>query len=109
RLDAIVRGFSFSRSMRWDERGIRFSRPVRWMLAKLDGEPVVGESSFGHRFTEGALAIPTAGEYAERLRAAGVEPDAAERRSQIVSGLDAIGGWSDPAGVLEEVVHLVEN
>jgi glycyl-tRNA synthetase beta chain len=109
RLDAIVRGFSFAKSMRWDDRGTRFSRPVRWTLVKLDGETVVGESSFGHRFTEGAVAIPTAGEYAERLRDADVEPDAPERRSQIVSGLDAIGGWSDPAGVLEEVVYLVES
>jgi tetrameric-type glycyl-tRNA synthetase beta subunit len=109
RLDAIVRGFSFAKSMRWDERGIRFSRPVRWTFAKLDGETVVGDSSFGHRFSEGAVTIPTAGEYAERLRAADVEPDAAERRGQIVSGLDAIGGWSDPAGVLEEVVYLVES
>ena len=30
RLDAIVRGLSFSKSMRWDDSGIRFSRPVRW-------------------------------------------------------------------------------
>jgi len=108
RLDAIVRGFAFAKSMRWDERGIRFSRPVRWTLAKLDGETVVGESSFGHRFSEGAVAVPTAGEYEERLRAAGVEPEAEERRSQILSGLDAIGAWSDPRGVLEEVVYLVE-
>jgi glycyl-tRNA synthetase beta chain len=109
RLDSIVRGFSFSKSMRWDERGIRFSRPVRWTLAKLDGETVVGESSFGHRFTHRAVEIPTAAEYAERLRAAGVEPDADERRRKIVAGLDAVGGWSDPADVLEEVVHLVES
>jgi glycyl-tRNA synthetase beta chain len=109
RLDAIVRGFSFGKSMRWDERGIRFSRPVRWTLAKLDGETVVGESSFGHRFREGAVSITTAGEYAERLRAAGVEPEAEARRSQIVSALDAIGAWSDPRGVLEEVVYLVES
>ncbi|MGZ6729604.1 MAG: glycine--tRNA ligase subunit beta, partial [Gaiellaceae bacterium] len=32
-----------------------------------------------------------------------------ERRRQIVAGLDAIGEWSDPAGVLEEVVFLVES
>jgi glycyl-tRNA synthetase beta chain len=108
RLDAIVRGFSFSKSMRWDDSGIRFARPVRWRLAKLDGETVVGETSFGHRFSHGALEIPSAGEYAERLREADVEPDAGERRRQIVDGLDAIGGWSDPAGVLEEVVYLVE-
>jgi glycyl-tRNA synthetase beta chain len=109
RLDSIVRGFSFSKSMRWDERGIRFSRPVRWILAKLDGETVVGESSFGHRFTHGAVEIPTATEYEARLRDAGVEPDSGERRRQIVAGLDAVGGWSDPAGVLDEVVHLVES
>jgi glycyl-tRNA synthetase beta chain len=47
RLDAIVRGLSFSKSMRWDESGIRFSRPVRWTLAKLDAETVAGETSYG--------------------------------------------------------------
>ncbi|HET7555508.1 MAG TPA: glycine--tRNA ligase subunit beta [Gaiellaceae bacterium] len=109
RLDAIVRGLSFSKSMRWDDSGIRFSRPVRWTLAKLDAETVAGETSFGHRFTSGAVEIPHAREYAERLRAAHVEPDADERRRAIVSGLDAIGGWSDPGGVLEEVIHLVES
>jgi len=108
RLDAIVRGLSFSRSMRWDDSGIRFARPVRWRLAKLDGETLVGETSFGHRFSHGALEIPSAGEYADSLREADVEPDAGERRRQIVDGLNAIGGWSDPAGVLEEVVYLVE-
>jgi len=109
RVDAIVRGLSFSKSMRWDESGIRFARPVRWMLAELDGDPVVGETSFGHRFTSGPVEIPHARQYAERLREAGVEPDAEERRRQIVAGLDAIGDWSDPAGVLEEVVFLVES
>jgi len=109
RLDAIVRGLSFSKSMRWDDSGIRFARPVRWTLAKLDGETVVGETSFGHRFTSGPVEIPHASEYAERLREAGVEPEAEERRRLIVEGLDAIGGWNDPAGVLAEVVHLVES
>ena len=46
-IDRIVRGFSFKKSMRWDESGIRFARPVRWVLAKLDGETIVGETSFG--------------------------------------------------------------
>ena len=108
RLESIVRGFSFSKSMRWDDGGIRFARPVRWRLVKLDAETVVGDTTYGHRFTHGAVEIPSAGEYADRLREADVEPDAAERRRQIVVGLDAIGGWSDPAGVLEEVVYLVE-
>jgi glycyl-tRNA synthetase beta chain len=108
-LDAIVRGLSFAKSMRWDDSGIRFARPVRWTLAKLDGETVVGEWSFGHRFIAGPVEIPHAAEYAGRMREARVEPDAKERRRLIVAGLDAIGGWSDPAGVLAEVVHLVES
>jgi glycyl-tRNA synthetase beta chain len=109
RLDAIVRGLSFSKSMRWDDSGIRFSRPVRWTLAKLDDDTVVGDTTFGHRFTAAAVEIPHAREYAERLRGAGVEPDAEERRRAIVAELDGIGDWSDPAGVLEEVVFLVES
>jgi glycyl-tRNA synthetase beta chain len=107
-IDRIVRGFSFTKSMRWDESGLRFARPVRWVLAKLDGETIVGETSFGHRFTHGAVEIPSAPEYAGALRAADVEPIAEERRRQIVEGLDAIGGWTDPGGKLDEVVYLVE-
>src|SRR5215211_9158755 len=109
RLDAIVRGLSFSKSMRWDDSGIRFARPVRWTLAVLESEAVVGTTSFGHRFRSGALEITDAAGYEECLRAADVEPVAEERRRQIVDGLAAIGGWSDPAGVLAEVVHLVES
>jgi glycyl-tRNA synthetase beta chain len=107
-IDRLVRGFAFAKSMRWDDSGIRFARPVRWVLAKLGDETILGETSFGHRFTHGAIEIPSASAYAETLRSAGVEPAAEERRRQIVEGLDAIGGWSDPAAKLGEVVHLVE-
>jgi glycyl-tRNA synthetase beta chain len=107
-VDGIVRGFSFTKSMRWDDSGVRFPRPIRWTLAKLDEATVVGEGSFGHRFTHGAVEIPSAAGYADALRAADVEPLAEERHRQIVEGLDAIGGWSDPGGKLDEVVHLVE-
>jgi glycyl-tRNA synthetase beta chain len=107
-IDRIVRGFSFTKSMRWDESGIRFARPVRWVLVKLDGETILGETSFGHRFTHGTVEIPEANRYAKALRAADVEPVAEDRRRLIVEGLDAIGGWSDPGEKLAEVVHLVE-
>ena len=109
KLDTIIRGFAFSKSMRWDASGVRFSRPVRWTLVKLDGDTVVGDTSFGHRFTGGPVEIEAAADYEERLRSEGVEPDAEARRQQVVAGLDAIGGWSDPAGVLEEVIYLVES
>ena len=107
-IDRIVRGFSFTKSMRWDESGIRFARPVRWVLAKLDSETILGRTSFGHRFTHGPVEIPDAAGYANALRGADVEPVAEDRRRLIVEALDAIGGWSDPGGKLAEVVHLVE-
>jgi glycyl-tRNA synthetase beta chain len=106
RIESIVRGLTFGKTMRWDDSGLRYPRPLRWVLAKLDAETLRGEHSFGHRFTRGAVEIPSAEEYAERLRATEVEPLASERRRRIVEALPE--GWSDPAGVLEEVVHLAE-
>jgi glycyl-tRNA synthetase beta chain len=104
RLEAIVRGVSFTKSMVWGEP-YRFARPVRWTTTLLDDR---GGTSYGHRFTHGELEIPGADAYVETLRGANVEPDAAERRRRIVEALDALGGWSDPLGKLDEVVHLVE-
>jgi glycyl-tRNA synthetase beta chain len=95
--------------MRGVDSWLRLARPVRWVLAKLDGETVRGAHSYGHRFTHGPIEIPDAASYADALRAARVEPVAEERRRRILESLDALGGWSDPAGVLEEVVHLVED
>ncbi len=117
RLAEVVRSLAFGKSMRWGPE-LRFSRPVRWLLATLDGEvldvPVEGVPcggvSYGHRFRHpGPVDIAHGSEYAERVRAAGVEPDAGARRDAILAELDAIGGWSDPGGVLEEVVYLVES
>ncbi len=116
RLAAVVQGIAFRKSMQWAARGPRFSRPVRWLCAKLDEQTIAvaiggiptGGVTHGHRFGGGPVEVPSAGAYVDVLRAAGVEPDAAERRRAIVEALDSIGGWSDPGGVLEEVVHLVE-
>jgi glycyl-tRNA synthetase beta chain len=111
RLHEILQGFVFAKTMRWDESGLRFPRPVRWVCAKLADETVEGFGgfSYGHRFTHGHVEIPAADAYADTLRAVGVEPDAGLRGDVIRQGLDASGGWSDPAGVLAEVVHLVES
>lgn len=117
RLAALLRALSFGKSMRWNGGGLRFARPVRWLCCKLDERTIAidvdgipsGGATYGHRFTHGAVELRHAGDYLTALRAAGVEPDAAVRRRQIVEALDAIGGWSDPAGVLEEVVYLVES
>jgi glycyl-tRNA synthetase beta chain len=107
-VDDMLRALAFSKTMRWNGNGLRFPRPVRWKLALIDSERVVGEGSLGHRFTSGAIDIPDASAYVETMRKADVEPDALERRKQIVDALDDLGGWTDPNGVLGEVVFLVE-
>ena len=110
RLDEILRGLRFGKTMRWDDSGLRFARPVRWTCARL-GEAAIeghGTTTFGHRFTHGELELPSAESYVDVLRAADVEPDRAERERKIREGLDALGDWIDPLGKLREVVHLVE-
>lgn len=110
RLHEIVRGLAFSKSMRWDDSGLRFARPVRWFCAKVDDQTVegFGGSSFGHRFTHGEVPIPSARDYLETLRAADVEPDAERRESAIRAGLEKLGLDNPNKKVLAEVVHLAE-
>jgi glycyl-tRNA synthetase beta chain len=111
RLDELVKGLAFSKSMAWDESGIRFARPVRWLCAKLDEETLDGfrGSSFGHRFTRGEIEIPHAREYLERLRGADVEVDQARRLDAITNGLRDLGLEQPNERVLAEVVYLVES
>jgi glycyl-tRNA synthetase beta chain len=110
-LDEIIRGLRFGKTMRWDDSGLRFPRPIRWTCARLDDAAVngLGTTTRGHRFTHGEVELATADAYVDTLRAAGVEPDAAERERRIREGLDALGEWSDPLGKLREVIHLVES
>jgi glycyl-tRNA synthetase beta chain len=105
---SLIEALAFSKSMRWDGNGIRFARPVRWLLLLLDDEVLEGSHSYGRRFAYSEVEIPHADAYADTLRAAGVEPDAEERRRSIVQGLDDLGDWRDPAGKLDEVVYMVE-
>ena len=110
RLDEILRGLRFGKTMRWDDPGLRFPRPVRWTCARLDDAAVDGHGTTtrGHRFTHGELELASADSYVEVLRDADVEPDAAERERQIREGLDGLGEWTDPLRKLREVVQLVE-
>lgn len=117
RLGEVVRGLAFGKSMQWLAGGLRFPRPVRWLCAKLDERTIAvevdgvpsGGHTFGHRFGAGRVDVPDAASYLAVARAAGVEPDAEERRRTIVEALDGVGEWSDPGNVIEEVVFLVES
>jgi glycyl-tRNA synthetase beta chain len=118
----VLEGLRFGKTMRWgDGLGLRFSRPVRWITAKAGDRTVqfevagipAGGTSMGHRFLGGPVEVTAAGSYRDDLRASCVIADHRARREAIVSGLDAAaavagGTWSDPAGKLEEVLHLVE-
>jgi glycyl-tRNA synthetase beta chain len=111
RLDAILRGLAFSKSMRWDDSGLRFARPIRWLCAKLDAETIAGfgGTSFGHRFTHGEVEISDADAYLETLRGVGVEPDQDRRRNEILKGLRDLGLEEPNPSILAEVVYLVES
>jgi glycyl-tRNA synthetase beta chain len=102
----------------------RFVRPVRWIVALLDSEVVnleiagiaAGNTSRGHRILNGETPalIDHAKNYAEKLRAAKVVVDVAERRQIIRKALDAatrtVAGarWREDEPLLETVVHLTE-
>lgn len=118
----VLEGLRFGKTMRWgDGRGLRFSRPVRWITAKAGTQTVTfeiagvpgGGVSQGHRFLGGPVEVTDACAYRDELRGSSVIADHVERREAIIAGLDAAasaagGTWSDPAGKIEEVVHLVE-
>ena len=117
-LAGIVRGLTFAKSMRWPGVDFRFARPVRWLCAKLDEETIdvplsdvpAGGVTYARRFEgERVVEIPHARAYVETLRAHGVDPDRATRMMNITAALDALGGWTDPGHVLDEVVYLVES
>jgi len=118
----VLEGLRFGKTMRWgDGRGLRFSRPVRWITAKAGPDTVEfevagipgGGTSMGHRFLGGPVQVASADSYRDDLRASFVIVDHHARREAILSGLDAAAAaagasWGDPAGKVEEVVHLVE-
>jgi glycyl-tRNA synthetase beta chain len=122
RLWQVVTSLGAGKTMTWipglsRSDQVRFPRPIRWLCAKHGAETIdvgpgsiaSGGESQGHRFTAGPVAIPDAADYERILREADVIADAEERRRLIVEGLDTRGSWSDPAGVLDEVVYLVES
>ncbi len=118
----VLEGLRFGKTMRWgDGVGLRFSRPVRWITAKAGSETCVFEiagipaagTSQGHRFLGGPVEVADAAGYRDALRSVSVIADHGERHAAITQGLDAAAKaagaeWRDPAGKIEEVVHLVE-
>ncbi len=121
-LPSLLRSIPFRKSMRWGAEKQAFGRPVQWLVA-LHGSRVIpfrfadviaGRRSRGHRFLASEpFDIERPAEYVERLRAAHVMVDVAERREAIEQGLrrraEELGGAPVPdASLLAECLHMVE-
>ncbi|WP_040565986.1 glycine--tRNA ligase subunit beta [Magnetospirillum molischianum] len=121
-VEATMAAFPWPKSQRWGTHSVRWVRPVQSILALFDGEIVpvafgpihAGNVSRGHRFlAPETFAVKSFADYAERLRAAKVILDPAERREAILSGALALAqaeGLTLKAddGLLAEVTGLVE-
>lgn len=118
-IPAIVRDFSWPKSMRWGVASIstespRWVRPLSGIVAIL-GEDLVeceaagiasGYATRGHRFhCPGAITIGGAHDYAEKLRACHVVVDHAERQDIVRAG--AASAAADAGLVLVEDEGLV--
>ena len=126
-LPGIVRDLigklAWPKSMRWGAGGTRWVRTLERVLCVFDGSPVAlelpdgiasGGIASGHRFhAPEPFPVSSFAEYRERLRAARVILDAAERRRIVAAGAAALAAAEglavrdDPA-LLDEVAGLVE-
>ncbi|MDX6377080.1 MAG: glycyl-tRNA synthetase beta chain [Gaiellaceae bacterium] len=120
-VDGLVEGLQMPKNMRWAGEALRFARPIR-TLTVLHGTDVLDAQVAGvrserqvrgHRLVAPTFELAAADAYVSSLAAAGVTVPSALRHQQITAALDAAAAaagaaWSDPAGVLAEVQHLVE-
>jgi glycyl-tRNA synthetase beta chain len=121
-LPELLGKFPWPKSMRWGEGAVRWVRPLHGIIATFDGEVVPlefagvrsGNVTSGHRFlSQGDITVRRFEDYNDRLRAAHVIVDAAERREIILHearqhafalGLELI----EDEGLANEVMGLVE-
>ncbi|HMA14441.1 MAG TPA: glycine--tRNA ligase subunit beta, partial [Kiloniellaceae bacterium] len=115
------------KSMRWAYDSQRWVRPLHGIVALFDGEPLegsftmgegravpFGNTTQGHRFlAPDIFPVSTFADYRDRLRAAKVILDPAERRDIIAQQAAALAKGAgvtvkDDAGLLDEVAGLVE-
>ncbi|MDD2389934.1 MAG: glycine--tRNA ligase subunit beta [Desulfobacterales bacterium] len=118
-LPEIIQSIPFPKTMKWAELALSFARPVHSVLA-LFGSQIIpfsleniksGKITTGHRFTHpGAIEVNAPEDYVNKLRAANVFADLAERRQMVVNGIEKtareLGGKILPD---EELVDIVKN
>ncbi|UVI38826.1 glycine--tRNA ligase subunit beta [Qipengyuania spongiae] len=121
-IPAIIRDFSWPRSMRWgvasvSTESLRWVRPLSGIVALLGDEVIEcevhgvtsGAVTLGHRFHHsGDITIGNAGDYAMKLRAAHVIVDHEERAELIRKGAHQVAEEAGLALVEDEGL-VVEN
>src|SRR5712691_5226763 len=96
-LPRAVHDLTWPRSMTWTGlEGARFIRPVRWVVAVLDGKPmmlsvagiVAGNTTRGHRFLgSNAVRVNGFADYEKKLHSNGVIIRSARRQEKIAKEL----------------------
>jgi len=133
----VLRALAFPKRMSWDawlgdgKGAFPFGRPIRWIVALLDGRvvpftiyelvagakgpPIVESGSLtrGHRFLPRdsagrPIAVSRRIDFRDKLGAAFVMLDPAEREVRIREGLASAGEVRDDHGLVEEWRELVE-
>lgn len=121
-----IKSFPWPKSMRWSALRQNWVRPLHGVMVLFDGAVVsqaidlggggitFGNATVGHRFLAPAsFAVKSFAEYRDKLRAAFVILDPAERRAEIERQAKAAAAGDgltlkDDPGLLDEVTGLVE-
>lgn len=121
-LPKALADLGWPKSMKWGTNDTRWVRPLHRIVALFNGAVVpfdfgtvaAGNSTLGHRFlAPGDVTVEGFADYKDKLRAAKVMVDAAERKALIAADaakLAAAEGLTvkDDEGLLNEVTGLVE-
>ena len=122
-VGSLIGRLAWPKSMRWGSGETRWVRTLERVLCVFDGEPVEldlpdgiasGGVTVGHRFhAPEPFAVSSFAEYRDKLRAASVILDPAERRRIIADGAAALAAADgltvrDDPGLLDEITGLVE-
>ncbi len=121
-LGEVLARFPWPKSMRWGANRLRWVRPLKSILCLLDGAVVplsfgplaAGAVTYGHRFlAPAALQVQGFEDYRQKLSAAYVQLDGAERQKEIASEAAGLARAEslrlrDDPGLLAELAGLVE-
>ena len=120
-MQKVVTDMTFSTTMKWDRHTFEYVRPIRWLVALLDAEVVpfdilgvtTGHTTRGHRFLGHDVEIAKAADYEATLATVFVQADAAARKQNIRSQVEAIANDNNwqvviDEDLLEEVNNIVE-